>query len=64
MADTANSVAALNNMLPSINVVHKDARYLEHAEAGPTTPADLVVFEVRAHAGRGGVQACVTLLHV
>lgn len=45
MADTANKVVSLNNQAScSIDVVHKDARYLDTTN---TTPADVAVFEVR-----------------
>lgn len=44
MADTANQ-ALSTNMMPNIEVVHKDARYLSSDDI--KAAADLLVFEVR-----------------
>jgi hypothetical protein len=45
MADTASHALALNR-LTNINVVHKDARYLDTTDV--PAAADLLVFEVSA----------------
>jgi hypothetical protein len=44
MANTANQVLSIN-MMPNIEVVHKDARYLSSDDI-KAAAADLLVFEV------------------
>lgn len=58
LAETASGVIAMNGLNNTINVVHKDGRYLtidsQQATADMPRPADLLAFEVR--------NACMTCM--